>query len=1214
MGQYTSLENEVFGSEFLIDSVLKSQLTMTIELSTEQDVLSLGYQQDGIPFGLPLSMTISDYNDLVANRLFRGVMISEIRKYLLKRNAQITTGSTFRFGTNIKSEALEKLFGSSEVALIVNGNITVNLSGQIKDRSGQKNTLQADNADRLEPQLDVEQSFVLEGKIGDKLTIVANQDSRSQQDLENVIRVHYKGYEDEIIQSIDAGNIDLSLPGTQFVRSSGGQNKGLFGIKTKLQFGDIHFTGIASVENGQKVKLSIKNGKVKNSTTVDNPVIKDYEYIKYRFFFVDSIFRNEFEQNINEVNKATFPYRSETDMKLIIENLDIYVEADLNDPPSDKRWATAIIGPDVISEIDTALLNSSIEGKFETRQFRKLENGIDYGYHQRLGFFWLKSSYNKSIAITYSVQPTTSNNPHNFDLGHYMDDNTLNQFASDKPELYKAYRNDITNKAKFLKLIKSRNQVATQTFKPLYAQLEKLHMKNVYNFGYKRDDKVKVKIYTDNERNDNPEEYTEITYNAIFGLDNLNESLSARANDGRGDQEFDYENLSLFESPQAQYLIFPFLQPFEPSDKAKELMGLIKNKDGNDFQWNDEYDSEGIYLYTNEPKTFKYQMTIEGNFNETFGGGGGGGSNDNKINLDFGIIEGSERVTINSETMKRDIDYNINYFSGVLTLISPRALLGKDDMEIEYEKQNFLQLDQKTLLGGRVEYKINEDAFLGATALYLRKSSLDEKVRIGSEPFENFVWDINGSYKTKSEFLTDALNYLPGINTNTISTINMEAEFAQNFPNPNTKNNEKLGDNNGVAYIDDFESAKRASGISTNRIAWKPASAPLTINGMEFTQRQADTTRAQTTFFNPYNLYGVTNIIDKNVNAKLGNGSLQLLNIAVRKKSIIYDTRGEEIDVENQGGQFMDVVPRTPGSNAWGGVMASNVHNGDITNTRFLEIWVRWDYPDRVGLQPVLNIDFGNISEDYYTDLQVIQGLASQTPGYESNINFGRNIFSTEDISDGFSTNTLEDNEDVGLDRMTDNEEIAIYGISNPFDNWVNMAQTDLARTTFFAGELLNYYEPDGGLTDELIQAIPWRINGTEGNANDVASGAYPDQEDIDRDGSFDTQNNYFHVEIPLPKDPDEIQKHPYFSAFGQVEEAGWVQFRIPIKQLIDEKAFFPKNAEPSFTNVDFIRLYLDRIDEMDDEDVAMVNVASVEFIGSDWQTIAPKQWDDIVV
>ncbi len=58
------------------------------------------------------------------------------------------------------------------------------------------------------------------------------------------------------------------------------------------------------------------------------------------------------------------------------------------------------------------------------------------------------------------------------------------------------------------------------------------------------------------------------------------------------------------------------------------------------------------------------------------------------------------------------------------------------------------------------------------------------------------------------------------------SGISINAELAQIRPNPNTRNNRKTGDNNGVAYIDDFEGTERATTLGISQRIWTPASIP----------------------------------------------------------------------------------------------------------------------------------------------------------------------------------------------------------------------------------------------------------------------------------------------------------------------------------------------------------------------------------------------------
>jgi cell surface protein SprA len=70
----------------------------------------------------------------------------------------------------------------------------------------------------------------LVGNIGDKLKINTNYNTQATFDFENQVKLDYTGYEDEIIQKIEAGNVSLPLRGTLIQGS-----QSLFGIKTQLR-------------------------------------------------------------------------------------------------------------------------------------------------------------------------------------------------------------------------------------------------------------------------------------------------------------------------------------------------------------------------------------------------------------------------------------------------------------------------------------------------------------------------------------------------------------------------------------------------------------------------------------------------------------------------------------------------------------------------------------------------------------------------------------------------------------------------------------------------------------------------------------------------------------------------------------------------------------------------------------------------------------------
>lgn len=1163
---------------------------------------------ENLAIELPIVMERSTYeselHQIHSNESFQAA----VQRYHSTGSAR--TGESFKFGTNIKNKTIERIFGSSEVSISINGSIDVSVSGKTKKQEGVASSLQQENEGAFSPKLDLRQQFYLEGKIGDKLTISAQQNSESDFDIENQIKVKYQGYEDEVIQSIEAGNISVNLPGSSLITSTE-THQGLFGLKTHLQFGNLNFTGVASVIEGEKKKQSFNpagNRAAGASDSETETTLKDFQFEKYRFFFVDTIFRNKFER-YNDISE--FPNKNiELENAGIIQRLDVYLSTDNNDHVTERRFATAIVNKDAISQVDST---NTKEGVYETLKYKLLKPNIDYGYNPDLGYFYLKRKHeNKTIAISYNV--IYANSSHSDNNNYWLSEGDFNTFEQES--VYEDFRDNNPKTEKYLKLIKSKNQTESNNRATNYLQLEKLHMQNVYRFNYLPNENLTVKIYENDETKTSPstpDAFTELNFLSIFGLDRLNESGEV-ANSHRGDGEIDILNKLLFE-PRAkpQFLIFPSLTPFQPSAEAKKAMELIELRSGNNFAWPTDYESNGIYSYSTTVTEARYYIQIDGDATG-IADDGTSGSNLFKLN-DFNIIEGSERLTANGVVLKRGQDYDINYFSGEIYLKSSRAILNKNSLEVEYEAPNLFQLDKKTLLGGQLDYTF-ENGYLGARALYLKKSSLDDKVRLGNEPFENFAWGLSGKLEGTSSAVSQAAQFLPSVSPTAESKFSIEMQYAQLIPNPNTRSNSKTGDNSGVAYIDDFEAAKRTNGFSMLRQSWVPSSIPRIVNGETYINNtELDTGRAQLAFFNPFIPYRSTYILDKNTSRNVTD-DLRILNLAIRKETKIYDGNNDEVIVEDQAG-FVPVRPKTPKTNAWAGVMASNRHNSDLNNSRFLEIWVRWDYPEKNGVLPKLNIDFGQISEDYYTKPQVLDGLASfindAGQDHSTQIVSGRDAESSEDIAGFFADNILQAEEDVGLDRMTDDEERAVYGIANPFDNWQPMKQD--AKGRYFAGHDDAVFDAEHDLLDEFKAILPWRINGTQGNSAESTTNLYPDNEDLDKNGAFDNADKYFHAEIPMYTHDGDLQNHPYFSAFGKEAQLGWVQFRIPIRELLESGSYYSQDGSPPpLTNANYIRLYVDDFDELDDDDVILLNMASLEFVGTDWQTISPKALDDINV
>ena len=256
------------------------------------------------------------------------------------------------------------------------------------------------------------------------------------------------------------------------------------------------------------------------------------------------------------------------------------------------------------------------------------------------------------------------------------------------------------------------------------------------------------------------------------------------------------------------------------------------------------------------------------------------------------------------------------------------------NIEILYDKHELVSFDKKVILGSRAQMDLGKNSFIGATALFFDQSVMNEKIEVGYEPTRNFIWDLNGRYELEMDGLTRALDNLPIIETEKMSTFSLEGEIAQVIPNPNPINNSETGDPNGVAYIDDFEGAKRTSSPPIQRRYWKEASAPLDSSGIAFPQNY----RLKTNWYNPYGQVRTKDIWpNQSTSVRAQNETTDIMVLKLEKKP------------------FQDVFD--PDS-LWGGITTS-FYSGDYdqTQSKFFEIWLN-------GTKGDLTVNLGKISED----------------------------------------------------------------------------------------------------------------------------------------------------------------------------------------------------------------------------------------------------------
>lgn len=928
--------------------------------------------------------------------------------------------------TAVRSEKLELIgadIAGQRVALRVSGNVNINGRLQNQKRSqvqsgyreGQSTTFVVDQKQQLN----------IEGKIGDRISILVDQDSERDFDFENALKIIYTGEEDDIVQKIEAGNVALSLPGTQFVTFSG-KNNGLFGLKALMKLGGLDITTIASVEKGKKEKLSVDGGAQQTSNS-----IKDYEYRRNLYFFLDKDFRSTFYQGFIE-NGGRFTY----DSSRVVADLEVYRST--NEETAGSVYGYAHVNPNDKS--------GEYQDYMEQRVFKRLVLDQDYIVSLNLGFIRLSSQIqeNEILAVTYR---------------------TANSAGVTKVE-YGDWDRQLSDTTDIeLKLIKPQHMVPSH---PCWD----LEFKNVYYLGTSgiNPDGFNLSIvYIHGTSGDEERDQQDgVSFLQKFGLDTKDKNGNPIPDD-----IIDLDNPALINLQMGE-LWLPFLRPFQ--FKENDLSGERNPNLSDLYSCSAMYDSNRTrFSDITEDSKFKIVYKYE--------------NRSSIINLGPMVIDGSESVHLGNETLTRGVDYTIDYFSGTITLLRQDALNPDANLDIKYERNQFFQMDKKTILGARAQYDFGENSFIGGTALYFSKSVVDEKVDVGYEPMRNFVWDLNGRFNKDLHFLTRAVNWLPLIKTDKLSSITFEGEIARVNPNPNTISNEDTGDPNGVGFIDDFEGSKRITSPPIMQRYWAPSACPL---------NKLEEQRGFMFWYNPYSGVPTRNIWpNKEVSTQAQNNTTEILVMSLDPEWSISVADGVSAPEE-----------------AWGGITYHfPTSYYDQSKTKFLEVWVR-------GNSGQLHIDLGQISEDY-----IPNGKLDTEDKAEAGFTLGNDL--------------LDDGEDTGIDGVIDQYEFIV----NTFGDTIRAGDD----------RLINYKrdpaDPHSDNWKWSEGSSNYRyINGTENSKKD-ASGYIPDTEDLNRNFVVDLLNDYYSIDFPL----DENVSDEYIAGRTKYDNGrytGWKLYRIPLAEF----------------------------------------------------------------
>ncbi|MGH7725242.1 MAG: cell surface protein SprA [Candidatus Eiseniibacteriota bacterium] len=1138
---------------------------VAVSVDPEAGTVQTSLSAADVPLSPARSVTFEDYaRELTASGL-RRTWVRESRTRIDNKPADVDAmARQSGYKINLPFElptAATGVLGRGGPSLNVSGSERISIAGT----SNWDNRISGTGVRRsLFPQLDMRQDLDirLDGSLGDKVRVDVAQNSANTVPLSNRIGIHYTGYDDEILKSVDLGNTNLSLPGTQYVSYSG-RNEGLFGAKAAARLGGTDVALIASKQEGRSERKSFQGTAQEVIRQID-----DLNYIKGKYFFLQ---------------RPTA--QLQTNSRIEIGTVKVFVDDKNGNNNQGVRAGFA--------EIDPAGAPGSsprIPGEFDgLRELTDYEITFTF-YGERFPVLVLKSALSNAQVLgvsyvevladgtrrTVGSAPDCSNDP-----SVPCDSLRLQILQAPRDLLPAAASSDFFETDSTVAPFIVTRDYEIKSFYDL--QTTNIDPKSL-TFEIRRYDAALE------EATDAYKEGTDLfTYLQITGIDLFKDNGSGSPLEGQ-DQTVDKFTNADFLDVDRGILFFPDLRPFDPrvgprpdSSPVEEFFfrprvtgtdqtipGLRKR-----IYWppglanppgipgggitpvglesnRNVYDKRNILLI-NDRKYYIYAKFTGSDFSGTISLG------------QTGLLEGSEVIAIEGVPLERNKDYTIDYDAGIVTLLTARARENRARLTIDYSFAPLFSQAGRTLVGGAFGYRGIEKS-LGGAFIYESKGQQELRPRLGEEPTRTMIGDVYTQFSLKPYALTRLADRLPGYSTTEPSRIDVNAEVGFSMPNPNTKN---------TIYIDDFEGNRDSYTAAMSRLAWKWPSPPLSIDGALTDTVDADYT--ELIWYNPVNTVQAADL-----NPRLS---------------------------ENEGAQnFVNVldlyIPKAPAvrihPELWTGITTTVEPDGaDFSRMQYLELWINdWRSLDVRGNPNLkLHVDLGIVSED-----------AQRAPGVSPN-----ELLDSEDKNrDGKydPSDNPDIREDTGADGIADEREADLYDLSTA---------TDVDKH----GD--NFQTSPVNLSDETQQIQRYDpLNYIGPTLSEKSKGTYESgsrlfTEDLNSDQSLDRLNSYVRYSLALG---DEAALAPYliFAAestltlSGQpvAPNNGWKRYRIPLD--VNDSNVRSVIGNGSLATVKHMRVWLEGIEsfqgdaaapkgsEFSDGRQPLIEIAAVDVVGNRWR------------
>ena len=1224
--QVKQLGFENFGSLSAPSSSMDLQdpnnISTTVEYQPETGTYIIRTKIGDTDVTTPYMLTQDEYNQYAERQL--------MHRYWQQKIGEVEHNNEKKFDiTDMKFNIgpADKVFGPGGVQLKMQGSAELLFGFKHQYIANPSLTLRARNNNIFDFDEKIQAS--IQGKVGTRLNfnLSYNTEASFSFDQQN-LKLNYKGEEDDIIQSIEAGNVTMDLP-SSLIRGS----KALFGIKTNLKFGKFKIQALISQQNSEAQTVSSKGGA--QTTRFD---ISGDNYDENRHFFLGHFFRDQYEDAM-----ASVPYIASG---VTINKIEVWVTnkrgnydqarnivafTDLGESArhtQNESWGGPMSGPPENSTNslyatvrttdfrDLQQTSSALEGlngmeggvDFEKIESARLLTSSEYTLNSSLGYISLKSALNQDEVLAVAYEYTYNGRVYQ-----------VGEFSTDGSEELRAPN------ALALKMLKSSANAPAKKNRGTWD----LMMKNIYSLGATSIQSEKFELYV-TYRNDSVG--TDMQYLnegpisgkqliRVMNLDRLDQKHNTSP-DGR----FDFlEGLTVYSS--SGKIIFPVLEPFG------EHLARMLNYDASlvaKYCFQELYDST---LVVAQELSEKNKFHLTGKYK---------GTNGSEIRLGaMNIPRGSVTVTAGGATLIENVDYTVDYTMGTVTILNSSILESGTNVDVKLENQSTFSMQRKSLFGAHLEYEFTKDLVIGGTIMHLRERPLTTKVNTGSEPLANTIWGVNGSWKTEMQWLTNAIDKIPWSTATAPSTFSINAEFAHLIPG-HTRDVGSVG----TAYIDDFEST--TTNIDVHYPSqWFLASTPTVFDeSKDINQITYNKNRAHLAWFSVDPIFGYP---QTNTPAHIRNDLAALSDHRTRivYQDEIYPNRQEASNVDTKLAILnLAYYPEERGSynvnasevgsdgkllnpkSRWGGIMR-RLESTDFekANIEYIQFWLMdpmLTNPD--GYNGELYINLGDISEDILRDGKkafehglpispddagrvdsTIWGLVPRTTSTVVAFSNEPGSRALQDVGlNGLST-AQEQNWPIYRQYLADLQNRVSPAVWNQWSTERFSPRNDPAGDNFHYYRGTDYDEEEVSILDRYKH-----YNGTEGNSPateqqtesyGTASTLTPDIEDINLDNTLNEYEKYYQYKVIIRPDMMEVGRQHITEKKvsrvtlrnGETQEVTWYQFKIPLKG--DSASVQKIGSIRNWKSIRFMRMYMTGF-----EHETHLRFATLDLVRGEWR------------